>query len=186
MNYQQFYDDNQNYVRWFENVLKKEMLRVFPKLTTETVVLSGSRSFDLAYPESDLEFAVIQPVEQQDIAPFVLFFSQFGTPDVLKTLAGLQLLTLKSPRFPPYLQPPSCVRVWKLEMTLRTPEQQQTIETHIQNQLSTWSDDQKLHYIERIRKCFLDMTANPDNKVLAQTYNDCKVWLRALPIRKLE
>lgn len=181
MNYEEYVADNIRYVNWFNNVFKVALLIALPWLRPEEVALSGSRSFDLAYPESDLEFAVILPVELHDVAPFVDFLNQFGKTSSFKTLAGLSLLTIEHPVFPIEMAPPEGVSLWKLEMTLRTAEQQQAIVNHIQTSLLTWSEEEKLNYVVRIQEAFHFMKTHPEDKEATQRYADCKKWLRVLP-----
>lgn len=165
----QYLADNQRYVSWFEQ-FKLKLQKDFPDLTGK-ILLTGSRWFGLAYPESDLEFACILPTDEQ-YAMFIRLFEYFGQTHGnkvkgLKTRAGLYLITVEDYETKP--------NVWKLELTLRTPEQQNMICDHIMKNLSAWSDDEKLNYINGARHDFINNNT--------ESYNQRKAWLRVLPAK---
>ena len=119
-NYENYLMDNEQYVQWFES-FKIEFTEKFPEFQNK-VELTGSRSFKLAYPESDLEFAIIVLKEQQEevfdkVSNY--FKERCGEIKLMKTKAGLFLITIDN-----FAKDPN---VWKLEITLRTDEQQKTI-----------------------------------------------------------
>ncbi|CAH6419134.1 Hypothetical protein HVR_LOCUS328 [uncultured virus] len=168
MSLQEYLADNQKYVNWF-NAFRLRLQTYFPELTGK-IYLTGSRWFKLAYPESDLEFAAILPAEEQEemFQRLIVYFKKTHGDAVkgTKTRAGLYLITVDN-----YEKEPN---IWKLEMTLRTPEQQETICQHILTSLKTWSDEDKLKYIEGARHDFVNNNT--------ESYNKRKGWLRVLPI----
>ena len=140
------------------------------------------RPFFTIPARSNLEFAVVRcNLRDADMALFSDFFSRFGTVTTGRTLAGLYLLSVENPVFPDELAPLPPMRLWKIEMTIRTPDQQNAIVCHIHSALSLWMEAQKLAYIERIRAAFLHMRAHPDDPAAA-AYGACKNWLRVLPV----
>lgn len=158
-------EDNKRYLTWFEK-FTEGLTNIFPEFN-ERIVLTGSRSFGLAYPESDLEFAIITPTDEQEetFQKISDYFKLTHEVKETKTKAGLYLLTIHKFETNP--------NVWKLEITLRTKEQQELISNHINKTLSSWTEEQKLDYINNIRNDYLNSNE--------ESYNQRKSWLRVLP-----
>lgn len=165
MSYSDFFSQNQRYVDWFADYSTslEGVMGLRP-------VLTGSRSFCLAYPESDLEcaFIVSGKDKQNELYEKLLeHYRQSGLSVTgTKTKAGLLLITVKD------LYKDDSVNVYKFEVTFRTPEQQQKIQDHIQAGLARMTEEEKLSYILGARKDFL---AND-----VASYNKRKEWLRVL------
>lgn len=168
-----FVDDNAKWVKWFEEDHKPKVQQCLRENGFQwgNVLLTGSRSFNLAYHESDLEFAIVVDDQTQDDAKMDIlraiekFYrkTQFSTDIlVIKTKAGLPLLISKN----------TSSKMWKVEITVRTETQQQTIVEHINKQLETWDDAKKLDYIVKMCHAFKE-----NNEELMLHY---KQWLKVL------
>jgi hypothetical protein len=173
--------DNARYVRWFEDTHRPMLLaRLAGLLGKYRVVLTGSRSTGLAYPESDMEYAVVVPddmplEERMKLAKSISEFYMIwvleqkmpaGTEiKCFSTKAGLPLVIIsnfKSAEIP----------LTKLEMTIRMECQQKKITDNDEVFLSSHTEQELFEYIQAMRAAYL----SGDQK----KYMELKEWQRVL------
>ncbi|MEQ7845752.1 hypothetical protein [Nocardioides kribbensis] len=138
-------------------------------------VLTGSRSFGLAYPESDIEGAVIVRPEDHETIERRLsehLAARGWKHTVTVTRAGLRLFILDD-----VPSGTDGVTIWKLEFTIREPEVHQTIASHIERQLQSWTDEQQLLYIQEQRA---DALLGERDPAARARHAARKEWLRVL------
>lgn len=163
---------NASYEAWWERFVV--YLETQLPQTRGAWVLTGSRSFGLAYPESDIEGAVLcAPQEQEALHDDLVRHFEADGRVVTRTTtqAGLRMLVLTD------VDRDDQVDIWQLEITLRAPELHELIERHIAAELSRWTAADKLAYIEAQRRDFLDRV-DPE---AANRYAARKGWLKVLP-----
>lgn len=164
--------DNEPYVEWWTSFVAAAE-RAVPQ-TRGRWALTGSRSFGLAYPESDIEGAVICALEGQDELHEQLraYLVGRGWPaEMTTTRAGLRMLVVRD------VHRDSGVDIWQLEITLRTQEVHTQITSHVGATLETWTPHERLAYIEAQRADFL---ARREDPAALRRYTDRKTWLRVL------
>lgn len=197
----QFYSDNQIYVECFkkhsECLLKRcpTVQKLF-SANKLCITLTGSRSFDLAYPESDLEFAfILHDDSTQDglelLKEVKKFYEANGLGQnilTMKTKAGLDLLVAtpiqqKHPNeevpvldntIKGYIYPN------KLEITVRRVSEHQKSISRINEMRPKMDDEEQYDYIVNMRQLLFDSLKAKQN------YNECKkrqeeenTWLRS-------
>ena len=178
---QAYRDDNKRFVDWFYNVHRPLVVEALGfEHRKEDVVLTGSRSTGLAYPNSDMEYAVIvddatTEDERGEIATQMLMVynilngrGEFGTRDLrakqIKTKAGLPLLILTNLVL-------AELPLTKLEMTVRTRSQQAKIVANDAIFLQR-PEEELFRYIQDIEKAH-----NEGNQ---ERYLQLKEWQRVL------
>ena len=170
---------NQVWVEWFNQQHRPDLQQI-QKLSPYSIELTGSRSVDLAYPQSDLEYAVVVPEtfhetfnetsdEHKEILLKAVYQyyaqSQFAQPDqmvLMKTNEDSYLLVAKF----------TTVGMWKVKMTIRTQNEHDQIQNNMRTQLATWSSEDKLKYILSMQQAFLQN----DEATMAQM----KAWMKVL------
>jgi hypothetical protein len=147
--------NNQTWVNWFNEYFCEWLFQGIPSLSKYKISLTGSRSVDLAYPQSDLEFAIVVPdliseTEKEKILPDICKFYERNnwaeSYSQLKTKAGLLLLIAKNTKS----------GMWKLETTVRTETEHNLIQDNMNKIVRTWSEETRLEYILNMQKAFLD------------------------------
>ena len=165
--YEKYLEDNNKWIKWF-NEEHKPLLK---NIITNDIKLTGSRSFNLAYPASDLEYCII--VEDnfdndekmkilEKVKEFYLKNNFSNKINLFTTKAGLPLLIAKDTNS----------GMWKVEVTIREKSQQELIEKHISSNLQKWTNEEKYDYITNMEKAF----HNKDE----QKMTSLKKWLKIL------
>ena len=177
---------NQPFVNWFNEVHKWCILgyldETAPNHAVEDIVLTGSRSTGLAYPASDMEYALVveDSVPQNDrvdlatvvhnIYKALNHSGHFGSNTLeisqVCTKAGLPLIVCK------YLYLADLPGLTKLEMTVRTRTQQAKIVENDAVFLETHTEAELFQYIRDIEKA----AASHDEAA----YMKLKEWQRVL------
>jgi len=144
-----------------------EMIQDIPQVVD--VVLTGSRSVGLAYPQYDLEFAVVvQDGTEENIKKalthIVAGYMDTVSKDVktFRTKAGLHLMISRYTVF----------GMWKLECTIRETFENKKIQTNMTNTVNLWSDEKKTAYIQNMQKMFLTNDKEGMNR--------SKSWMKVL------
>lgn len=158
--------------------LTAEAVKV-PLATIEDIVLTGSRNSGLAYPESDLECAVIVANDTtlaqaealvQVVASFFVRCNLTDTkPFTLTTKAGLPLMIAKDVR---HINPAKPT-MFRLEATVRTRATQAAFVENLAGKMAFWSPQDRLNYINAMR------AAAADNNEPLKAW--LKRWLKFLP-----
>jgi len=148
-------ENNQTWVVWFNECFSKWLMKGISSLSEYKISLTGSRSVNLAYPQSDLEFAIVVPnstseSEKENILSNIYKFYELNnwaeSYVQLKTKAGLLLLIAKNTQS----------GMWKLETTIRTEKEHDLIQDNMNNVVENWSEKTRLDYILSMQKAFLD------------------------------
>lgn len=175
----EFQKDNDRICSWFNEIHKIFLKKEFEEIKYEfDIELTGSRANQLAYPESDIDFAFICETDQQLQFLYDKFKSKHEHKSLYseykikftKTLAGLLLIVVED-----YIDKSYEIGPIKLDISFRTFEKHKIIQTHVieASKKKFLSKDHRLEYILEMRSLKLSKDE--------EKYNKNKEWLRVLP-----
>jgi hypothetical protein len=171
--------NNENVVKQFNQ--HAELLSKILNYPKENILISGSRSMNICYPESDIDFVIISDKEQEKLQNSLKCFYEKhcfnNEKPIVKSLitkAGLRVLVVSNFE-------DENLYFTKLDISFRTKEFNEKTQNVMKKSFENWNERMKYEYLWCQRKLFLLKESYKYNELfskLEKEYCDNKEWMK--------